>query len=302
MGWSGGDKMLHNQFIDLQENVKHGDFMLPFAQYVSWVPWSFTSFPMHWHKEVEFIYVESGICEINIDLQQYVLKEGDIVIVSPYALHSLKQYRKEHACVVSWVFDVNMLTYGVTDGCYVKYLKPFMDGKYEYPKVVHWDFPVYEELRELLTGIHQVCDAKESCMELDIKWRLEKIFYVLVKKVFKRKDELGKEKQETISNVKIVVDYIHENYQNQITIGELADLLHFSEPYFMRFFKKYTGTTCVAYINEFRMNKAAELLIGTDLSVMEVAMQVGMHNISYFNRMFKNKYDITPKEYRKKRD
>ena len=117
--------------------------------------------------------------------------------------------------------------------------------------------------------------------------------------MFIRKTDLEKNKQETVEHIKIVVDYIQENYQNVLTIGELAALLHFSEPYFMRFFKKHTGTTCVDYINDFRMNKATELLTTTNISIMEVAMQVGMHNISYFNRMFKKKYQMTPKEYRK---
>jgi len=62
--------MQENQLDKLQEKVKHGDFMLPFAQYVTWIPGSFTVFPMHWHKEVEIIYVQTGTCEINIDLEK----------------------------------------------------------------------------------------------------------------------------------------------------------------------------------------------------------------------------------------
>lgn len=91
--------MQKEQFNDLQENVQHGNFMMPFVQYVTWLPWSFANFPIHWHKEVEIIYVENGSCEINVGLQQYELKKGDIVIVQPYALHSLKQLKKKAAVV-----------------------------------------------------------------------------------------------------------------------------------------------------------------------------------------------------------
>ena len=102
-----------------------------------------------------------------------------------------------------------------------------------------------------------------------------------------------------INNIRLVIDYIQENYQRLLTIQELAGLLHLSEPYFMRFFKKHTGMTCVDYMNDYRMERAVELLQTTNLSIMEISMQVGMHNISYFNRLFKKKYQMTPKEYRK---
>lgn len=292
--------MQTERYSDLQENVRHGDFMMPFAQYVTWLPWSFANFPIHWHKEVEIIYVDNGSCEINLDLQQYQLKKGDIVIVRPYILHSLKQYKKETGCCFSWVFDLNMLSYGITDACYVKCFKPFMEDKFSYPPVISETANGYEELKEILLGIHKACDEKKEYIELDIKWRLEKLFYTLIEGIFSKRKGNLEQKKENATNVKIVVDYIHEHYQNPITIAELANLLHFSEPYFMRYFKKHTGVTSVDYINDFRMNKAIELLINTDDSVMEIAIQVGMHNISYFNRIFKKKYEMTPREYRKK--
>lgn len=291
--------MQPERFNDLQENVRHGDFMMPFAQYVTWLPWSFTNFPIHWHREVEIIYVDNGTCEINMDLQQYVLEEGDIAVVRPYALHSLKQFNKESACCFSWVFDLNMLSYGITDACYVKYFKPFTEDKFAYPSVISEGMEGYDRIRDILLEIHQVCDDKKENIELDIKWRLGQLFFCLVEDVFSRRKESTEQNKENIRNVKIVVDYIHEHYQNPITIAELADLLHFSEPYFMRYFKKYTGVTSIDYINDFRMNKAIELLMNTEDSIMETAIQVGMHNISYFNRLFKKKYEMTPKEYRK---
>ncbi|MCI8407666.1 MAG: AraC family transcriptional regulator [Lachnospiraceae bacterium] len=292
--------MQKDQFSDLQENVQHGNFMMPFAQYVTWLPWSFANFPIHWHKEVEIIYVENGSCEINMGLQQYELKKGDIVIVQPYALHSLKQLKKESGCCFSWVFDLNMLSYGITDACYVKCFKPFIEGQFSYVPVISEGMKGYKQLKEILLELHQVWDEKKEYIELDIKWRLGKLFSCLVEDFFLRRKENLEQKKENTTNVKIVIDYIHEHYQNSITIAELADLLHFSEPYFMRYFKRHTGVTSVDYINDFRMNKAVELLMNTENSIMEIAIQVGMHNISYFNRLFKKKYEMTPKEYRKK--
>ena len=170
--------MQQEQFSNLQETGRHGDFMLPFAQYVSWLPGSFTLFPMHWHNEVEIVYVENGYCEFNVDLERYVVKQGDIVIVKPYSLHAIKQYKEESGCLFSFVFDVNMLSYGGMDACYVKYLKPFIDGKFEYPQVIGEECKGYEELKAGILELHKVNDAKEPIIEMNIKWRLERLFYL----------------------------------------------------------------------------------------------------------------------------
>ena len=67
----------------------------------------------------------------------------------------------------------------------------------------------------------------------------------------------------------------------------------------MKFFKKYMGITCIDYINDYRLNIATNLLETTDIQVMEIANKVGISNVSYFNRIFKKKFNLTPKEYRK---
>lgn len=291
--------MQEDQREHLQEKVSHGNYMLPFVQYVTWLPDSFTSFSMHWHKEVEIIYVELGKGEINIDLDWYEMQEGDIIILRPYSLHSIRQAGENNCCFFSWLFDLKMLSYGSTDASFTKYLRPFQDGEMDYPQIINKDQAGYENLKELLLEIHEVWDEKQEVLELNLKWRLEKLFYHLFCDFLKPKKKLALQKQDEVHNIRIVLDYIHENYQKTLSIDELANLLHFSEPYFMRFFKKHTGTTCVDYINDYRISKAAELLSKTDMSIMEVALQVGMHNISYFNRLFKKKLHMTPKEYRR---
>ena len=281
----------------LQEKVQHGDTMLPFVQYVSMLPKDFTSFSMHWHKEVEIIYVESGRCQLLVDLESYELRRGDIVVINPSSLHAFQQYQEEDAGFLSWLFDMKMLAGGSTDACQIKYFAPFIEGKFAYPPVIRDDCPVYSQLRDILLQIHQICDLPGEAHELNLKWKLMRFFYLFFRDVCQRKQVA--EDNGALQNIKIVIDYIQENFQQDISVKEVADLLHFSETYFMRFFKKYTGKTCIDYINEYRLERAAELLRSSDLSITEIAMQVGIHNISYFNRIFKKKIQLTPGQYRK---
>ena len=58
------------------------------------------------------------------------------------------------------------------------------------------------------------------------------------------------------------------------------------------------GMTCIEYINDYRLNIAANLLLTTRMRITEVAVSIGITNLSYFNRIFKKKFHLTPKEYR----
>ena len=83
-----------------------------------------------------------------------------------------------------------------------------------------------------------------------------------------------------------------------MTVGELAAVCHFSECYFMRFFKQYMNMTCVEYMNQYRMEIAAERLASGRESITDIALDTGFNNISYFNRVFKKSFGMTPKAYR----
>ena len=75
---------------------------------------------------------------------------------------------------------------------------------------------------------------------------------------------------------------------------------HAWHSHFMRWFKKMTGQGFTAYLNDHRLNLAAELLRITDATVLDIAGRVGFDNLSYFNRLFKRRYGMTPREYRSK--
>ena len=96
--------------------------------------------------------------------------------------------------------------------------------------------------------------------------------------------------------MKTILNYVQENYNRDISIEEISKLCNFSEYYFMRFFKKYSGTSCLKYINNYRLEKAAELLKSTAYSITDISLECGFNNLSYFNKLFKRKYKFLHKE------
>jgi len=93
-------------------------------------------------------------------------------------------------------------------------------------------------------------------------------------------------------------EYMNNNYDKPITLGEVARLVSMTEVSFSRFIKKRTGNTFIDSLNEIRLGHASRLLIDTTHSISEISYHCGFNNISNFNRIFKKKKTCTPKEFR----
>ncbi|HEX2535120.1 MAG TPA: AraC family transcriptional regulator [Chitinophagaceae bacterium] len=98
--------------------------------------------------------------------------------------------------------------------------------------------------------------------------------------------------------VEKTMEYIGQNYDKAITLGEVSRIANMTPTAFSRFFKARTGTNFIDSLNEVRLGHAARLLIETTGSISEVAYSCGFNNIANFNRIFKKKKGCTPKEFR----
>ncbi len=103
---------------------------------------------------------------------------------------------------------------------------------------------------------------------------------------------------ETISNPFVidVLNYIHENYQKEITLKELAERTNYQRQFFIRKFKQIMHVTPYKYIKDYRLNTAFHLLYQKKCSVTDVAQKVGYRDVVGFSRAFKKHFGIYPKD------
>ncbi len=87
----------------------------------------------------------------------------------------------------------------------------------------------------------------------------------------------------------------------KITIADVASEIGVSPSHFMKYFKNTMGTSFIDYLNEYRLSMASRLLLSSDVSILDIANEAGFDNLSYFNRLFKKRFGITPSNYRKSR-
>ena len=106
--------------------------------------------------------------------------------------------------------------------------------------------------------------------------------------------------QESISPIIIkLLDHIEQNYQKDLNLKEISDILNINSIYLGQLFQKEIGILFSDYINNFRINKAKDLLSNTSLKASEIGELVGYSNKNYFYRKFKSIVGITPSEWRK---
>ncbi len=98
--------------------------------------------------------------------------------------------------------------------------------------------------------------------------------------------------------INTVVEYVINNFEMPITLGETADLVGMTESHFSRFFRKATGNRFIEFVNRVRISKACGLLAETNEKVASICFQVGFNNVANFNRRFQELKGITPREYR----
>ena len=98
--------------------------------------------------------------------------------------------------------------------------------------------------------------------------------------------------------LKTVLNYIHSNYNHQITLNDVAKFVHLNTQYFSRYFKNKTGTTFTQYITNIRIENAKKLLINTNMSISQIALQVGYSDPAYFSKVFVKCEQQSPYKYK----
>lgn len=288
----------------LRENRTHGTQSFRCAFYT--VPSGSTSFhvPLHWHDEVEILHFRQGSFILEVNLERYIITEECLFFLNSGELHRIIC---DEPCLESAVvFSPYILNFVTNDSAQSEILLPLARQRLLLPRCLlpeQPDFaPVLHEYQTLSRIFTETADFSASTphQQLFIKASLLNILGNLSsgQQFAAAKEPLN----ENIEDLKTVLTYIYDHYPEKICIRDLALLLNLNEQYFCRFFKKAIGQSPIAYINAYRIRKAAELLSSSSLSVTEVALECGFCNAGNFFREFRRQTGTTPLQYRYKND
>ncbi|SDB56625.1 AraC-type DNA-binding protein [Pseudobutyrivibrio sp. YE44] len=284
-----------NEYQAIHEKASHFDYNIAYNTYPCTIPLDFESVPLHWHEDVEFIYIKKGQGIIIIDGDECAVTAGDIAFIIPGTVHGIFQYKDESMEYENILFDGKIFS-SQGDDFFDTFLLPFFSNGVEVPHIFKKGVAGYESIKKYLDSNDNISSHREGAWGLAIKGNLYLLLFDLVTLYEKKVDSSNRK---NIDKLKPVIKYVELHYSEPMTVAEMAGRAGFSESHFMRFFKETFGVSFITYLNDYRLSMAARLLLATEDNVLDISQQVGFDNLSHFNRSFKKKYDKTPREYRK---
>ena len=258
---------MQNQ-ASLQETKQHGAVRFPFNLYPCTIPGDFPQVALHWQESMELVFVKRGAGLVQVGAASCPAYQGDIFIFTPGTLHALRQ----------------------------KYLLPLQSGRLSLPARLTPNDLCYLPAAACLREVEEANRAKLPGYELLVKGALLRFLSLLIAQ---GKQQLPAETADT-QRLKAVLQWLSAHYAEALRVADAAGVCSFSASHFMRWFRQMTGQSFIAFLNEYRLNAAAEALQTTDETVLTIASRCGFENLSYFNRAFKAHFGMTPREYRKK--
>ena len=281
----------------MKELETHGSFELPVETYTDNCE-IFRSLYNHWHREMEIVCIDHGNGLARLNRETIRLKKGDLLIINSGVIHGIKSDSRNILYYRSVVFDLNFLSGSAGDLCQEMVISLLMENKAEFTHLITDNAEHYEQLYHLFCEIHQCHKEKKPFYYIHLKALFYEFFYEMFAGNYIITTDA--EQNRNLLSVKKVLEYISIHYREPLSVKELSGISNYSEFYFMKLFKQYTGKTAAAYLNDYRLEKAKSLLLHTDNSVTDIATEVGFNNTSYFIKKFQEANQISPHKFRKK--
>jgi YesN/AraC family two-component response regulator len=261
----------------------------------------FIHFPKHTHNYVEVIYMYGGHTNHIVNGEEVELKKGELLFLNQNATQEIMPAQFEDIAVnfiiLPEFFDRTLQMIGEEENL----LRDFIIGclKCEDDKVSYLHFKVAEVLpiQNLVENlIWTIMNNQQNNRSIN-QITMGLLFLQLMNhtdKVF-----TGKNQYDQGLTLKLLT-FIEEHYKDG-KLSDLADMLHCNLYWLSRMAKKLTGKTYTELVQMKRLNQAAFLLTTTSLSVEDIGNSIGYDNLSYFHRIFHDKFGVSPKEYRKRK-
>ena len=291
-------QIVTNQFQ--KELKQHGSGHFPFlVSYQKLSEYESGSFMWHWHPEIEITYVRKGTMCYKVNNLVYHLKEGDIVFNNSGALHSGTMENQEDCAYIPVTFDPRLIYGFFQSTINSKYVDPVIQDSMLPAICIDQSESWHKPFREYLLRIIDLDEKKPDFYELDITICLQSMWRLLLEHIT-YEPQASRENSLEYDRIKKILSYIEENYQNKITLNDIAGHIHLCESECTRLFKRHMNTTLFAFLQEYRIERSLEFL-QDDQPVSAVADKAGFSDPNYYSKVFAKIKGCSPREYRNHR-
>ncbi|MFA7231456.1 MAG: helix-turn-helix domain-containing protein [Victivallaceae bacterium] len=254
--------------------------------------------PLHSHEFVEIIVILAGHGTHQTKFGSYCIHTGDVMVIPRSGVHGYLE--TDGLELLNVLFDPKQLPLPLLDlyklpgyNALFGLENDFFEKKCFYPKF-HIEEDNFKIIKTILTEMRQESEDRTPgfhCCQMGY-------FMALLVNLSRLYTENLDSIHEPSLNIGRIISYLNFNYQKDINLTEILHKVGMSKSTFMRNFKQATGVTPIDYLIRMRIAKASCLLHESNLSISEIAYQVGFADSNYFSRSFREIAGVTPRKFR----
>ncbi|QHI72550.1 AraC family transcriptional regulator [Aminipila terrae] len=253
-------------------------------------------YPIHFHDDLEVVYVLEGSVNLKNGYYNYLLKQGDIFILNDREIHSFTKTGEDNMVMM---LQMNLSYFSN----YYGNLKNNF-----FVTDMHDDDESLDVLRNILGRImmeviekgygyeHKVIESTHNllaCLLSDFQ------YFVMEDGKFINETK-NKANKVLAGRLRRITDYMYENYTRKLTLNEIADREHLSIYYLSHVIKEATGLSFQDLLSFIRVEESEKLLLGTNKKIGAISEEMGFSAVRYYIKHFKTWFNMHPQEYRKK--
>jgi len=258
----------------------------------------------HWHQEMEILLVIKGTIELSIEDRIFLVSANDLVIIPSKFIHSATNAYNIHCEFYAIVFNLDFLSSHKPDLIHQLYICPLIDSSEEFLYVIRKSHALNEKFRKPIYQMLEQYGTMSKGYELGIKAYL----YIFLNFLYTHQVELVNYPMPSFNNTqthshicKKIISFIEENFNHKMTLEEISLYVGFEYSYFCRFFKKHFKMSFITYLNLYRVRNAEYYLLHSEKKIIDIAIESGFDDATYFASVFKKITGYTPSNYRKEK-
>ncbi len=250
------------------------------------------------------VYIAEGTGLFEIAGTPYTAEPGDLFWIPPDTPHRMEGFPPSMVCpyahfdlqyrpqISHWDFSIPA---GMLD---LSELKPLMHPPVRHPEIRRLCGRIRTFTNRRVGELLQEICAEAARAQPYGNLRMSGMMLEIIGEILRGLRGLSADYSEHIALLEEAARYMHEHCEEDIGIGELADMCRLSRSYFRRIFGRHFGCSPRSYLRRARIHTAKQLMIGSDMNLTEIAMRVGFATLHSFSRAFRSVEGINPSQYR----
>ena len=182
---------------------------------------------------------------------------------------------------------------------WLKYTAPMTDSTF--PHFIHFrqDIPEEEHILSMMENAWQSAVDEVPMYENEVRYILTKVLCRLCASTARYSKRMSKRDVRDMERMKAMISWLEDHFSEEITSKQIAAVCDIGESECLRCFKRSVGCAPIQYLLEYRLRMASEMLLSEEKNISDIAVSCGFHDTSYFSRMFKAAYKLTPSAFRR---